>query len=155
MDEKDLKLSPDAFEPLTKDEAQDSENIAGPSLSFGQNVWLRFKQRKAAVLSAIIVILMVVISFGSTPFINKSTLVKSHPQYANLPAKVPGLDAINGLNGKIKQNGQWVDAYAQNGVPKDKYFLAGTDYLGRSLGQRIVYGTKISLIVALVAHSLT
>ena len=54
----DLNLPSDAFEPLPKDEAQDNENIAGPSLSFGQNVWLRFKQRKAAVLSAIIVIVM-------------------------------------------------------------------------------------------------
>ena len=91
------------------------------------------------------------VAFGSTPFINKSTLVKSQPQYANLPAKVPGLDAINGLNGKIKQGGVWVDAYAKNDVPKDKYFYLGTDYLGRSLAQRIIYGTKVSLIVALVA----
>ena len=94
---------------------------------------------------------MIVVSFGSMPFINKSTLVKSHPQYANLPAKVPGMSAVNGLNGKIKQNGKWVDAYAEHNVPKDKYFIAGTDYLGRSLSQRIIYGTKISLIVALVA----
>lgn len=136
MTEEKLNLPADAFEPLPKDEAQDNENIAGPSLSFAQNVWLRFKQRKAAIISAIIVILMIVVAFGSTPFINKSTLVKSHPQYANLPAKVPGMSAINGLNGKIKQNGKWVDAYAQNGVPKDKYFIAGTDYLGRSLGQK-------------------
>lgn len=82
-------------------------------MSFAQNVWIRFKQRKAAMISAIIVIIMIVVSFGSTPFINKSTLVKSHPQYANLPAKVPGMSAVNGLNGKIKQNGKWVDAYAE------------------------------------------
>lgn len=144
-------LSPDAFESLPKDEAQSAENIAGPSLSYMQNVWIRFKQRTSAVVSAIIIILMVVVAFGSTPFINKSTLVKSQPRYANLPAKVPGLDNVNGLNGKIKQNGVWVDQYAKNNIPKDKYFLVGTDYLGRSLGQRIIYGTKISLIVALVA----
>lgn len=150
MDKKDLKLSPDAFEPLEKQD-QDSEKISGPALSFGQNVWIRFKKRKAAVISAIVVILMILISFGSTPFINKSSLVKSHPQYANLPAKVPGFEAVNGLNGKLKQNGKWIDVYAQNHVPKNKYFIAGTDYLGRSLGQRIIYGTKISLIVALVA----
>lgn len=146
-----LNISPDAFEPLSKDEAQSAENIAGPSLSFGQNVWIRFKQRKSAVISAIVIIIMLVISFGSTPFINQSSLVKSYPQYANLPAKVPGCDAINGLNGKIKQNGEWVDAYANAHVPEGKYFLAGTDYLGRSLGQRIIYGTKISMIVAFVA----
>ena len=55
MTEEKLNLPADAFEPLPKDEAQDNENIAGPSLSFAQNVWIRFKQRKAAVISAIIV----------------------------------------------------------------------------------------------------
>ena len=150
MEEK-LKLSPDSFEPLAKGEAQDNEKIAAPSLTFTQDVWLRLKKNKGAVVSLIVILLMVIVAFGSTPFINKSTLVKSHPQYANLPAKVPGLDAINGLNGKIKQGGVWVDAYAKNDVPKDKYFYLGTDYLGRSLAQRIIYGTKVSLIVALVA----
>ena len=150
MEEK-LKLSPDSFEPLAKGEAQDNEKIAAPSLTFTQDVWLRLKKNKGAVVSLIVILLMVIVAFGSTPFINKSTLVKSQPQYANLPAKVPGLDAINGLNGKIKQAGVWVDAYAKNDVPKDKYFYLGTDYLGRSLAQRIIYGTKVSLIVALVA----
>lgn len=150
MEEK-LKLSPDSFEPLAKGEAQDNEKIAAPSLTFTQDVWLRLKKNKGAVVSLIVILLMVIVTFGSTPFINKSTLVKSQPQYANLPAKVPGLDAINGLNGKIKQGGVWVDAYAKNDVPKDKYFYLGTDYLGRSLAQRIIYGTKVSLIVALVA----
>lgn len=150
MEEK-LKLSPDSFEPLAKGEAQDNEKIAAPSLTFTQDVWLRLKKNKGAVVSLIVILLMVIVAFGSTPFINKSTLVKSQPQYANLPAKVPGLDAINGLNGKIKQGGVWVDAYAKNDVPKDKYFYLGTDYLGRSLAQRTIYGTKVSLIVALVA----
>lgn len=150
MEEK-LKLSPDSFEPLAKGEAQDNEKIAAPSLTFTQDVWLRLKKNKGAVVSLIVILLMVIVAFGSTPFINKSTLVKSQPQYANLPAKVPGLDAINGLNGKIKQGGVWVDAYTKNDVPKDKYFYLGTDYLGRSLAQRIIYGTKVSLIVALVA----
>ena len=150
MEEK-LKLSPDSFEPLAKGEAQDNEKIAAPSLTFTQDVWLRLKKNKGAVVSLIVILLMVIVAFGSTPFINKSTLVKSQPQYANLPAKVPGLDAINGLNGKIKQGGVWVDAYAKNDVPKDMYFYLGTDYLGRSLAQRIIYGTKVSLIVALVA----
>ena len=150
MEEK-LKLSPDSFEPLAKGEAQDNEKIAAPSLTFTQDVWLRLKKNKGAVISLVVILLMVIVAFGSTPFINKSTLVKSQPQYANLPAKVPGLDAINGLNGKIKQGGVWVDAYAKNDVPKDKYFYLGTDYLGRSLAQRIIYGTKVSLIVALVA----
>ncbi|GFZ26899.1 ABC transporter permease [Lactobacillus corticis] len=149
--EDNAKIDPSLFQMVEEDESRDREKISGPSLSFGQSVWLRFKKRKAAVISAIIIILMIVVAFGSTPIINNSTLVKSHPQYANLPAKIPGMDAINGLNGKLKQDGKWVDVYKQNNVPSNKYFWAGTDYLGRSLGQRIIYGTKISLIVALVA----
>lgn len=144
-------LSADSFAPLAPEETQSNENIVGPSLTFGQSVWLQLKKRKAAIVSAIVIILMVLISFGSTPFINNNTLVKSQPQYANLPAKVPGLSAINGLNGKLKENGKWVDVYAENDVPKNKYFIAGTDYLGRPLAPRIIYGTKISLIVAFVA----
>lgn len=150
MEEK-LQLSPDSFEALPKANTTDNEKIAAPSLTFAQDVWMRLKKNKGAVISLFVIIIMMVIAFGSTPFINNDTLVKSQPQYANLPAKIPGLDAINGFNGKIKQGGVWVDAYAQNNVPKDKAFWLGTDYLGRSLAQRIIYGTKISLIVALVA----
>lgn len=82
MEEK-LKLSPDSFEPLAKGEAQDNEKIAAPSLTFTQDVWLRLKKNKGAVVSLIVILLMVIVAFGSTPFINKSTLVKSQPQYAN------------------------------------------------------------------------
>ena len=149
MEEK-IKLSPDSFQPLPKEEELDNEKIAAPSLTFTQDAWWRLKKNKGAVVSLFIILIMVIIAFGSTPFIDKSTLVKSAPQYANLPARVPGLDFINGLNGKLKVGGQWVDQYAQNGA-SGKYFYLGTDYLGRSLAQRIIYGTKISLIVALVA----
>lgn len=83
-------------------------------------------------------------------FIDHDSLVKSAPNYANLPAKIPGVP-INGFNGKLKVAGEWVDEYKQNNISSDKYFVLGTDYLGRSLAERIIYGTKVSLIVALVA----
>ncbi|WP_281165543.1 ABC transporter permease [Liquorilactobacillus sicerae] len=149
MEEK-IKLSADSFQPLSKSESLDNEKIAAPSLTFLQDAWLRLKKNKGAVISLWIVIVMVVIAFGSTPFIDHDSLVKSAPKYANLPAKIPGVN-INGFNGKLKVSGQWVDEYKQNHVPSDKYFYLGTDYLGRSLAQRIIYGTKISLIVAFVA----
>lgn len=149
QDVNNVKITAESFEPVEKGETQSAEHISGPSLSFGQNVWIRFKQNKAAMISAVIIIVMIVIAFGSSFWINNASLVKSAPQYANLPAKWPGFDWLNGLNGKIKQNGVWTDAYAS--VPAGKYFLAGTDYLGRSLAERIIYGTKISLIVAIVA----
>ncbi|KRL87188.1 ABC transporter permease [Ligilactobacillus apodemi] len=149
MEEK-MKLQPEDFQALEVTTELDAEKIAAPSLTFTQDAWRRLKKNKGAVISLFIVLIMIVLSFGSTPFVNRDTLVKSQPQYANLPSKIPGVN-INGLNGKAEVGGVWVDKYAQAGVPKDKYFIFGTDYLGRSLGQRILYGTKISLIVALVA----
>ena len=41
--------------------------------------------------------------------------------------------------------------FGLNNIPEGTYFVLGTDYLGHSLAQRIIYGTKVSLIVALVA----
>lgn len=149
MEEK-MKITAEDFQALQVENELDAEKIAAPSLTFTQDAWRRLKKNKGAFVSLFIVLFMIIVSFGSTPFVNRDTLVKSQPQYANLPSKIPGVD-INGLNGKAKVAGTWVDKYEQAGVPKDKYFLLGTDYLGRSLGQRIVYGTKISLIVALVA----
>ena len=149
MEEK-MKLQPKDFQALEVKEELDAEKIAAPSLTFTQDAWRRLKKNKVAVISLFIVLIMIVVSFGSTPFINRDTLVKSQPQYANLPSKIPGVN-INGFNGKAKVGDVWVDKYAQAGVAKDKYFVMGTDYLGRSLAQRVVYGTKISLIVALVA----
>ena len=67
---------------------------------------------------------MIVVAFGSTPFINHDTLVKSAPKYANLPAKIPGVD-INGFNGKLKQGGVWVDQYKANNIPEGTYFVLG------------------------------
>ena len=149
MEEK-LKLNPESFEALPKAEGLDNEKIAAPSLTFVQDAWRRLKMNKGALISLFVIILMMVVAFGSTPFINHDSLVKSAPQYANLPAKIPGVP-INGFNGKLKVSGEWVDEYKQNNVPSNKYFVLGTDYLGHSLAQRIIYGTKISLIVALVA----
>ncbi|MDU8987033.1 ABC transporter permease [Ligilactobacillus animalis] len=149
MEEK-MKLRPEDFQALEVKEELDAEKIAAPSLTFTQDAWRRLKKNKGAVISLFIILFMIVVAFGSTPFVNRDTLVKSQPQYANLPAKIPGVN-INGFNGKAKVGDVWVDKYVQAGVSKDKYFVMGTDYLGRSLAQRIVYGTKISLIVALVA----
>lgn len=149
MEEK-IKLNPDSFEALPKAEELDNEKIAAPSLTFVQDAWRRLKMNKGAFISLWIIVLMLIVAFGSSFFIDHDSLVKSAPNYANLPAKIPGVP-INGFNGKLKVAGEWVDEYKQNNISSDKYFVLGTDYLGRSLAERIIYGTKVSLIVALVA----
>lgn len=148
--EQNVKITADSFKPLDANKHGEAESIAAPALTFRQDVWRRLKKNKGALVSLFVLIFMMIVAFGSTPFINKSSLVQSQPQYANLPPKIPGVN-INGLNGKQEVGGQWVDQYKANGVPSNKYFIFGTDYLGRSLFERVIYGTKVSLIIAIVA----
>lgn len=49
------------------------------------------------------------------------------------------------------QNGKVVDAYKENKIPKNRTYILGTDYLGRDLFARILYGTRLSLIIAFLA----
>lgn len=144
------QLLADDFERVATQSSEQTEQVAGKSLTFAQDAWRRLKANKGALVSLIVIVIMAVTAFGSSPFITQKALVHSNATYANLPAKVPGCP-INGLNGKQKVNGHWVDEYKAAGVSRNKCFVLGTDNMGRSLAQRIIYGTKISLIVAFVA----
>ena len=70
MEEK-MKLQPKDFQALEVKEELDAEKIAAPSLTFTQDAWRRLKKNKGAVISLFIVLIMIVVSFGSTPFINR------------------------------------------------------------------------------------
>lgn len=149
MDAKDQpKLTDDDFQPINN-LALDSEKIDQPEVSFLHDAWRRLKKNKAAMISLVILGILFVFAFGSgviSPH-NPNTV---ETQYANLPPKIPGVP-INGFNGTLVQSGKRVDAYEQAGIGKNKYFFLGTDYLGRDLLSRTLYGMKISLEIALIA----
>lgn len=147
MEEK-VNLPKDAFQPVSKGERLDDEKITAPSRTFLQDAWRRLKENKAAFISMWILIIVAIFAFTSP--ITAPHPNNSNPDYANLPAKVPGVN-INGFNGTIVQGGERIDAYKANKVPSDKYFYLGTDYLGRSLAQRILHGTMISLLIGVFA----
>ncbi|WP_434108048.1 ABC transporter permease [Levilactobacillus brevis] len=145
-----VKLPEDSFKPMMADDraSLDSEKIAAPSLTFTQDAWRRLKKNKGAWVSLIILAIIFIMAFGSL-FASPHDPNAVHPSYANLPSKIPGV-GINGFNGTLVQAGQRIDAYQQAGA-SGKAYIMGTDYLGRDLFSRVLYGTRISLIIALVA----
>nr|WP_208559266.1 oligopeptide ABC transporter permease [Marinilactibacillus kalidii] len=138
------------FEQVTASSTEDNEKISAPSLSFLQDSWRRLKKNKAAVISLGILAVIIVLAF-SAPLIAPHNPYTQTSGHISLPPKIPGIN-INGLNGTTKAGGTEVfDKYAQMGVDEDTYYLLGTDSLGRDLLSRILYGTRVSLIIAFAA----
>lgn len=140
--------TPDMFEPAGTAEMQDKEKISAPSLSFMQDSWRRLKKNKVAMVSLVLLILITAVSFLA-PVIAPHNPNTQTVEHANLPPRIPGVD-INGFNGTIDQNGTRFDKYEMEGA-SDAYYYLGTDSLGRDLLSRILYGTRVSLIIAFVA----
>lgn len=148
--EKLPKVPAEMFEPAERGDYEEREKISAPSLSFGQDAWRRLKNNKVALVSLWILIIVVIIALLA-PVIAPHHYASQNAEFANLPPKIPALDWIPLFNGMQDAGGQAIDAYAQAGVPEDVYYILGTDALGRDLFSRILYGTRVSLFIGVVA----
>ncbi len=136
----------DMFTPVEMNE-QLGERIAGKSLNFWQDAWMRLKKNKAAIISLSIILILVVLSlFG--PMLSGRDAYEQNISQAKLPPKVTGLEWA-GFDGIATLGGRDIDFYEQKNVEENFWF--GTDYLGRDLWSRIWEGTRISLFIGLVA----
>lgn len=136
----------DMFQPVEMNE-QLAERIAGKSLNFWQDAWMRLKKNKAAILSLSIILILVLLSlFG--PMLSGRDAYSQNIAQAKLPPKVTGLEWA-GFDGMATLGGRDIDFYDQKNVEENFWF--GTDYLGRDLWSRVWEGTRISLFIGLVA----
>ncbi|BDR55638.1 ABC transporter permease [Xylocopilactobacillus apis] len=115
------------------------------NLSYNQDVLRRFKKNKVAIASLVVIIFITVVSFVSI-WLNPTNPNHQNVSYAYLPPKI-GSGKIPGFTGKVGSS----DLYALSHVPKSTYFVMGTDYLGRDLFSRILAGTRLSLLIALIS----
>ena len=136
----------DMFTPVEMNE-QLGERIAGKSLNFWQDAWMRLKKNKAAIISLSIILILVALAlFG--PMLSSRDAYEQKISQAKLPPKVTGLEWA-GFDGLATLGGREIDFYEQKNVEENFWF--GTDYLGRDLWSRIWEGTRISLFIGLVA----
>ncbi|MFD1203951.1 MULTISPECIES: oligopeptide ABC transporter permease [Sporosarcina] len=144
------QLPPEKFERITVD-SSNAERISKPSLSFWQDAWLRLRKNKAAIISMVVLVLMIIMALVG-PHLNGHDGDEQILRHANLPPKIPGLEKLGIFDGTGKLGGETVNLYEVKKV--DEYYWFGTDGLGRDLFTRLWEGTQISLLIAFVAAAI-
>ncbi|HPR39975.1 MAG TPA: ABC transporter permease [Oscillospiraceae bacterium] len=144
-------LPADAFELKHNDiHAHIDTNFAS------QNFWLdaykRFVKNKGAVIGLLLIVVIIFFAIVG-PWMTPYTYNQQTIQEQNLAPRIKGLEwlGFNGTesiitsSGTVEKNG-----YEANGWD-DVYYWFGSDNLGRDIFTRVWEGTRISLLVALVA----
>lgn len=132
----------------------ESEEIPTPTLNFFQDAWRRLRKNKGAMISLVVVTIIVVLAILA-PVIAPHSPLEQNPSFGKLPPKIPGLESFGWFDGKaVNRAGKLIDRYAELKVPEGTYYYLGTDSLGRDMLSRILYGTRISLLIAFVAAAI-
>lgn len=108
---------------------QTEQLLARPPRSFWRDGWLRLLKNKAAIASAIIILLLTLVAIFAP------VLAPHNPLEMNSgKGFLPPVWENRSATGKA---GEWE-------------FLLGTDNLGRDVLSRVIYGARVSLVVGLI-----
>lgn len=212
-----------ALGPITKDDIQrvhfenrESEDLARPSLTYWQDVRLRFARNKLAMVGAVLIALMLLFAIFGYLFVDNDyytqdlsmtnlpprlrcfvmddeTLLYVSPEYGLYSVGADGTIRaketpqeenmaqrrrtylIDGRTVVVDNSNAAVIAKARRAgdmrtanslkpfqvlvdgaepptrTVRNKLYILGSDYLGRDMWARLVYGARISLLVALIA----
>src|SRR4028118_179222 len=69
METRNRELTPDLFEPADAS-ARDSERIAGPSIGFWRDSWIRLRKNKAALAGLAVIVALFVMAFVLGPLLS-------------------------------------------------------------------------------------
>ena len=68
METQRRELTPDLFQPVGASQ-QDNERIAGPSIGFWKDSWIRLRKNKAAIVSLAVIVLLLAMAFVIGPLL--------------------------------------------------------------------------------------
>lgn len=115
--------------PLSR--LSDEAILARPSVSLWTDAWYRLIRNKAAVLGMIIVVLFILVSIFA-PWLAPHDPLKIHDGKGYLPPP-------------------WMPKeLSTTGKEGDPQFFLGTDSIGRDVYSRVLYGARVSIVVAFV-----
>lgn len=127
-------------------EVKGAKNI-GESRSPMQDAMREFRRNKIAVGGMLFVILIVLVAIFAPVFAPYS--FETQNLRNNRAKPMEGYDVLESY---AEENCHWYETPLEWGCT---VFIAGSDALGRDLWSRIIYGTRVSLSVALAASSVS
>lgn len=153
------------------------QKFEGKPIGFFKDAWMRFKQNKASVVAAIIILFIVLMAIFA-PMFAPYGYREQHTSFGILPPRIPVLEKLGICDGskiieiqasklgeyeeclmEVLEEYTWV--YRNKEIPMlrikinqyiykgagDYYFWFGTDNIGRDLWVRLWRGTRISLLI--------
>jgi len=119
-------------------EKQPTEASAESTLSFRRQAWRRFRRDRLAIAGGIFIFLLIAVA-AAAPLVVEYVLGHS-------PFEQHMMDTIT-------VGGKQIEVVDEDGLPvgPNRVFLFGADLTGRDVLSRVIYGGRISLLVAILA----
>ena len=152
VDPDQIEILPGDFErKINAEEIKTDANFA--SQNYWKDVRRRFVSNKGALVGLVLILLIALMAIVG-PGMNAYTYSGQTLSEKNLAPRVPGLESVGILDGSEKMStttGTKEVNYYQEKELDDTYYWFGSDTLGRDIWTRVWSGTRVSLIIAVVA----
>lgn len=125
-------------------EKTDIEYVSAEQNGFKEAIY-RFQKNKGAVVGFFFVVIIILFSIFE-PMLSPYAYDEINTSLQNLPPRIPIIEKLGIFNGTAKG----INMYTGEALA-DKYFFFGTDTLGRDIFLRVFSGTRISLLIAVIA----